>query len=152
MGLYFEEFEVGQSFTSPGRTITEADLVAFAGLTGDYNPLHTDETWVRENTPFKGRIAHGLLGLCYAVGLTSRSGVMDGTVIAFLGLEWKFVAPIYPGDTIHQVMTVADKRATSKPGRGIVGFEVKVYKQNGELVQEGKRTLMMKMKGAGGSA
>ncbi len=146
MGLYFEDFEIGQQFKSPARTITEADIVAFAGLTGDYNPLHTDEVWVKENTPFTGRIAHGLLGVCYTVGLGSRLGTFDGTVLAFLGLEWKFTTPIYIGDTIHQVQEVATKRATSKADRGIVWFNVKVYNQKGEVVQEGKRTLMMKTK------
>ena len=149
MGLHYEDLEVGSSIKSPGRTITESDIVAFAGLTGDYNPLHMDETWVRQNTPFKGRIAHGLLGLAYSVGLGSRTGAMDGTIIAFLGLEWKFIAPIYPGDTIHQVSTVIEKRTTSKPGRGIVGFEIKVFNQDGAVVQEGKRTLMVKMKNHG---
>lgn len=148
MALFFEEFAVGASWDSPARTITEADVVAFAGLTGDYNPLHTDEEFAK-GTPFGRRIAHGLLGLAIATGLSTRLGLVDGTVIAFLGLEWKFTGPIFIGDTIRQRMTVTSVRETRKPDRGVVVFDVKVLNQRDEVVQEGTRTIMVKRRVGG---
>ncbi|MGE5265127.1 MAG: MaoC/PaaZ C-terminal domain-containing protein, partial [Acidobacteriota bacterium] len=98
-GMYFEELSEGTEVVSQGRTIAEADLVNFAGLTGDTNPMHTDAEFAK-STPFGERIAHGMLGLSYAVGLAWMLGFMDGTVIAFTGLEWKFKGPVKIGDTI----------------------------------------------------
>src|SRR3990172_401500 len=109
--LYFEDLRIGDQFVSPGRTITEADVTLFAGLSGDYNPLHTDEEFAKQ-TPFGRRIAHGLLGLSMAVGLASRLGLFDGTGIGFLGLEWSFVGPIFLGDTIRARFAVEEKRPT----------------------------------------
>lgn len=145
MGKYFEEFEIGEEFISPGRTVTETDIVAFAGLTGDYNPLHTDAEFAKE-TIFKERVAHGLLGLSFVSGLVTRIGVFDGTILAFLDLEWRFKAPIFIGDTIHFSMKIAEKIETSKVDRGIIVRDVKVLNQKGQIVQEGKMTLMMKRK------
>ncbi|MFQ5944789.1 MAG: MaoC/PaaZ C-terminal domain-containing protein, partial [Anaerolineae bacterium] len=104
-GLYFEEFQVGHQVTSPGRTITETDIVTFAGLSGDYNQLHTDAEFSR-TASFGQRVAHGLLGLAVASGLAGRLGLIEGTAEAFAGINWKFSAPIYIGDTISLVATV----------------------------------------------
>jgi acyl dehydratase len=144
-GMYYDEFNVGDEFSSPARTITEADIVMFAGLSGDYNQLHTDEEFGKK-TQFGKRIAHGLLGLSISSGLTQRTGVTDGTVVAFLGLEWKFLGPIFIGDTIHVIQKVATMRETKKPDRGIINFDTKVINQDGAVVQEGVRTVMISRK------
>lgn len=141
--LYFEDFEVGREWISQGRTITEADIVAFACLSGDFNPLHIDAEFAK-TTQFGERIAHGLLGLSIATGLMSKMGIIDGTAFAFLGFEWKFTGAIRIGDTITLHTRVAGTRETSKPDRGIVGFEDRLVNQRGEVVQEGTQTMMMR--------
>lgn len=144
--LYFEDLHLGDEFLSPARTVTEADVTLFAGLTGDHNPLHTDEEFAKR-TPFGRRIAHGLLGLSMAVGLASRLGLFDGTGIGFLGLEWSFVAPIFLGDTIRVRFSVEQKRATKKPDRGVLVLATEVLNQRGEVVQRGKRTYLVRSRG-----
>ena len=141
--LYWEDFEPGREWTTHSRTVTEADVVAFACLSGDFNPLHVDAEFARE-TPFGERIARGLLALSIGTGLTSRLGVVEGTTIAFLGLEWSFEAAVKLGDTITVRLRVDDKRETSKPDRGIVRFATAIVNQRGEVVQEGTETMLMK--------
>lgn len=114
-GKYFEEFVVGDTLTSPGRTITETDVMLFAGLSGDYNELHTN-TEFSAGTPFGQRIAHGLLGLSIASGLVGRLGLIEGTAIAFTGLEWRFKAPVFIGDTIHVRAQVEENAVHARPG------------------------------------
>lgn len=145
MGLYFEELEVGQVFTTPKRTITDADITIFAGFSGDFNPIHTDEEFAK-TTQFGGRILHGPAGFAIATGLESRLGFKEGTAIAFLGMTWDLKAPILPGDTIHVVETIKDKRLTSKGDRGIVFFHVALVNQKGEVCQEGEWKVMMMSK------
>lgn len=142
-GLYFEEFEIGQSVESPMRTVTETDVVQFAGLSGDYNQLHTDVEFARE-TPYGERIAHGLLGLSIASGLASRAGFIEGTAQAFTGLNWKFKAPILIGDSIKLVAEVSKKRALARLGGGMVIFKIKVVNQKKETVQQGEWTVLVK--------
>jgi acyl dehydratase len=137
----FEEIEVGEEYVSPGRTVTEADIVIFAGLSGDYNVLHTDAEFMKSSI-FGERIAHGLLGLSIQSGLLTR-GAHDYATIAFLGLRWKFKGPIKIGDTIKVKARVSDKRETSKPDRGIVTQLRQVMNQRGEVVQEGEVDLMV---------
>ncbi|MBX5475963.1 MAG: MaoC family dehydratase N-terminal domain-containing protein [Clostridia bacterium] len=147
-GRYFEDFQVGESFVSPRRTITEADVVLFAGLSGDFNPLHTDRVFA-ETTPFKQPIAHGLLVLAVATGLNARMGLNDGTALALLGIdEWRFVRPVFFGDTVHVRVTIVDKRETSKPDRGILIRKFEVFNQRDELVQEGYLNLMVRRRPA----
>ncbi|HID86204.1 MAG TPA: dehydratase [Anaerolineae bacterium] len=145
-GRYFEDFEVGFEVVSPGRTITEADVVAFAGLSGDYNQLHTDVEFAK-GTPFGKRIAHGLLGLAVASGLASRLGFVEGTAEAFLGLEWKFKKPIFIGDTVAIQAKVARTKAMPRMGGGIVIFDMALVNQRGEVVQKGQWTVLVKGKG-----
>lgn len=141
-GLYFDDFYAGQSWTSPSRTITEADLVAFAGISGDFNPLHTDEEYSR-NTQFGGRIFHGPGVFAVATGLESRLGIKDGTAIAFLGMNWKLIGAVKIGDTIRVAQSVAGVKAScSKPDRGVVTFDVQVLNQKGEVCQEGQWIVM----------
>jgi acyl dehydratase len=140
---HFEDFAVGVEFTTSARTVTEADIVHFAGLSGDFNPLHMDEEFAKQ-TIFGTRIAHGLLGLSIASGLISQLGLTRGTAIAYLGLVWSFRGALRAGDTIRIRLRIAEKREASKPGRGIVRMAVTVLNQKGEVVQEGENTLMMK--------
>ena len=147
-GMYFDEFEVGQSWDSPARTITEADVVAFAGISGDFNPLHTDEEFAR-TTVFGGRIFHGPGVFAVATGLESRLGIKEGTAVAFLGMTWNLKAAVRIGDTIHVHQTVAATRPTSKGDRGIVTFDVEVRNQHGEVCQDGQWVVMFQRAASG---
>jgi acyl dehydratase len=144
-GRYFEEFAVGDEVISPGRTVTEADIVAFAALTGDYNPLHTDAEYAK-GTVFGERIAHGLLGLSIASGQAERLGFLEGTVEAFTSLEWKFRGPIKIGDTVHVEAKVARKKEMRRLGGGFVVFDVAVINQRDEAVQKGQWTVLIRSK------
>ena len=150
MGFYIEEFEVGETFATAGRTVTEADIVAFSGLSWDTNPAHTDEEHAKDS-PFGKRIAHGALTLSYATGLLNKTGRMDGTAIAFLSIDrWEFKGPVCAGDTIRvHTKTVAARRSRSKPDRGAWTGEVTVVNQRGEVCQQGLFTIMMKARGDG---
>lgn len=145
---YYEDIKIGEEFISPGRTITEADVVAFSGVSGDFNVLHTDEEYMK-STPFKNRIAHGLLGLAVQSGLTSRAIVPAVSTFAFLGIkEWNFKLPIFFGDTIKLRITPIEKRETKKPDRGIVVWRREVVNQKGEIVQEGITLTMVRRRTA----
>jgi len=136
-GMYFEEFEVGQQIVSAGRTITEADIVNFAGISGDFNQMHVDAAF-SEKTFFKKRVAHGLLVLSIASGLAVQTGVMEGTVIAFREIDqWKFLKPVFIGDTIHAELEVMEKKDLRRIGGGAVIIEVSVKNQNAEIVMKG---------------
>jgi acyl dehydratase len=143
---YFEEIEVGEKYESPGRTVTETDIVLFAGLSGDYNVLHTDAEFMKTSI-FGERIAHGLLGLAIEGGLFARATQAYAT-LAFVGLRWKFRGPIKIGDTIRVRARVRAKRNLSKPDRGLVTVERQVVNQRDEVVQEGETDLMVEKKGA----
>lgn len=147
--FYFEDLEVGSTYLSPGRTVTETDIVIFAGLSADYNMLHTDAEYSK-NTVFGERIAHGLLGLAIASGLFTRTELnrrLKETVIAMLGINsWRFTAPIKIGDTVHLEIEITSKKETSKPDRGVVAFKRRLINQRGEVVQEGEIPLMIKRK------
>lgn len=142
-GRYYEEFESGETMESPGRTITETDVVLFAGLSGDYNQLHTDAEFAR-GTLFGERIAHGLLGLSIASGLGSRLGFLEGTALAFRGLEWKFSAPIKIGDTIRARFEVMEKKPMPRLGGGLISFKVTILNQRDETVQVGTWEIIVK--------
>lgn len=142
-GLFFEEYSVGQELSTPARTITEADIVQFAGLSGDYNALHVDAEFGR-TTIFGERIAHGLLGLSVASGLAAQAGFIEGTVLAFTGLDWKFKNPICIGDTIHLTARVNRARAMRSLGGGMVILDVTVRNQRDVVVQEGSWSLLIK--------
>ena len=138
---HFDEIAVGEEYESPGRTVTEADIVIFAGLSGDYNILHTDAEFMKASI-FGERIAHGLLGLSIQSGLLTR-GMRPYATIAFVGLQWKFKGPIKIGDTIRVRARVVRKKETSKPDRGIVTLSRQILNQRGEVVQEGETDLMV---------
>lgn len=143
-GLFFEEFEPGQSITSAARTVTEADVVAFAGLTGDWTALHTDAIYAASQ-PFGERVAHGLLGLAIASGLAMRLGFLNETILAFREINaWKFSLPIRLGDTIHMRATVSDTKPARRLGGGLVSFEVQVINQEDKIVQHGTWVVLVK--------
>ena len=143
MGRVFAEFEIGQHYVTAARTITEADIAAFAGLTGDYNPVHADEEFAAE-TEFGGRIAHGPMGIGMAIGLASRLDLIDGTVVALLGVTWDFRAPTRAGDTIHAVIDVVETRAVKNPEHELVALAIMLVNQQGIVAQTGSARLLMR--------
>ena len=144
-GLMYADLHVGMSFRSPGRTITDADLVAFAGLTGDYSELHTSDVYAKSSEVGR-RVAHGMLGLAYAHGLMwARTGELRETAIAFLGIDdWKFLQPIFIGDTIFVDYRIAELRdSRSRPTQAIAIFDVEVVDQTSRVVQRGRKALLV---------
>ncbi|MFQ5611967.1 MAG: MaoC/PaaZ C-terminal domain-containing protein [Anaerolineae bacterium] len=141
-GMYFEEFEVGLRIATASRTITEADIVSFAGLTGDYNQLHTDAEFAAE-TPYGKRVAHGVLTLSYALGLAVQQGFIEGTTLAFRELSWKFNAPVFIGDTIHLETEVVETKPMRRLGGGLVVLKARVVNQKGETAQRGEWRVLM---------
>jgi acyl dehydratase len=146
--MYWEDFAEGDKFVTRARTVTETDIVMFAAMTGDYNPLHTDAEYAKSSI-FGERIAHGLLGLAIGFGLAAGLGIAGGTAIAVLGLNWNFTGPIRIGDTIHVEQTVLEKRETKKPDRGIVVWNIDIVNQSGEMVQKGQSTLIVRRRPEG---
>jgi acyl dehydratase len=146
-GYYFDEVEIGQKFVTRGRTITEADLVQFAALTGDYNPMHTNAEYMKTHVMGQ-RVAHGMLTLSYAVGQMYQLGFMERTVTAFRGLEMKFSLPVFIGDTIHVEVVITDKKEMRRLGNGQITAEIKIINQAGKTVQSGTMDLLLALKPA----
>lgn len=142
-GLHFEEFEVGWGIETPGRTVTEADIVAFAALSGDWTAIHVDREYAA-GTPFGERIAHGLLVLSIASGLAVRQGFIEDTIMAFRSVEWKFSLPVKIGDTVHVRLEITEKQALPRLGGGQVIFNVEVLNQQGQTVQRGVWSMLVK--------
>ena len=134
--VFFEDLSVGQEYISPGRTVTEADIVIFAGLSGDYNVLHTDAEHMKASI-FGERIAHGLLGLGIQQGLAAR-GEPAAAHGMLSSLRWKFKGPIKIGDTVHVLSRIAAKMEGPDADRGLVTVERRLLNQRGEVVQEGE--------------
>lgn len=142
-GLYFEEFTVGQKLNTGGRTVSEDAIFSFAGLTGDYNPIHTNAEFAKK-TQFGQRIAHGLLGLSLATGLVMQTGFLEGTVLAFREItEWKFVKPFFIGDTISAELTITETKALPRIGGGAIVASIVVKNQGGEICQRGTLNLLV---------
>ena len=136
--LGFNDVEVGDVWKSPARTVTEADVVNFAGLSADYNALHTDAEFAA-TTPHGGRIAHGMLVLAIASGLSTRLPLMkllDPSILGLANLECRFTKPVKIGDTIHVVLSIAEKTPGRKPDRGTVAMRRTAVNQRGETVME----------------
>lgn len=147
MGRWFEEFELGFSITTPGRTIGEGDVMLFAGLTGDLTELHTNEEYAR-TTEFGRRIAHGALVFGVSVGLTTRTNVLDGTLVAFSRVDnLRFTRPVFIGDTVtvtKKVIATADVESA----RGLLTFDTRVRNQRGETVLAYVDQLLVKRRAA----
>jgi acyl dehydratase len=135
-GLFFEEFQIGDATDSVGRTITEADIVNFAGISGDYNLIHTDAEYARGQL-FGQRVAHGLLVLSVASGLAVRLGFMEDTIVAFRGLDWRFSAPVFAGDTVRVRVTVEATKPMRRLDGGLVTLKMEVLNQRDEVVNRG---------------
>ena len=142
-GLTFDEFNVGDVFVSQARTVTEADVVTFAGVSGDFNPLHTDAEFGKA-TPFGERIAHGMLIAAMATGMANWLGIFEGTTIALMEQVIQYKGATKFGDTVHLELTVAEKKESSKPDRGVVIFKTRVSNQEDKSVIEGTWTTLMK--------
>ena len=146
--LGFDDLALDDEWESPHRTVTESDVTAFAGLSGDFNPIHVDHEFASKH-PFGRPVAHGLLGFAIASGLTSNAPRVD--TVAFLAiLEWKFLHPIAFGDTIHVVSRVVGLEARSRGRRGIVTWERRVVNQEGKVVQEGRTQTLVRARGSSG--
>ena len=147
-GLYFEEFETGQKIVTVGRTITESDVYGFAGLTGDFNQIHTDVEYAKDSLVGE-RVAHGLLVLSIAMGLAVRTGFVEGTVLLFREItSWKFVKTVLFGDTVHVEMEVVDVKALRRVGGGSITIDVNVLNQNDEVVMKGTWVALISSKPA----
>lgn len=144
-GKTYDEFNVGDEFTTASRTITEGDVVTFAGLSGDFNPIHIDKEFA-EKTPLKGRVAHGILIASVATGLGNQLGIFEGTTIAVLSMTINYKAPVKFEDTVRLQLKVLEKKETSKPDRGIVTFQTNVLNQRDETVIDGHWVVMMTRK------
>jgi len=138
---FFDEIALGEEYESPGRTVTESDIVMFAGLSGDYNVLHTDAEFMKQSI-FGERIAHGLLCLAIQSGLFGRATQAYAT-LAFVGLRWKFKAPVKIGDTIRLRAKVIARKDLPEPGRGLVTLQRTLLNQRDEVVQQGETDLIV---------
>ncbi|MHA1579720.1 MAG: MaoC family dehydratase [Candidatus Freyarchaeota archaeon] len=142
-GMTFPEFKVGDKLVSPSITVTESHISLFAGLSGDFNPLHTNEEFAQK-LPFKGRIAHGMLTISMQSGFLGM--LLAGTAMAFLEAEYKFRAPVKINDTIHTELEVAETKPAQKYDGGIVKFNMQIKNQRDETVVEGYATVMISNK------
>jgi acyl dehydratase len=140
---FYEDYTISDEFITPARTVTETDVTMFAALSGDYNRLHTDAEYAAQG-PFGERIAHGLLGLSFVIGLAYRTEIDPDGAVAFLGLSWKFSGPIKLGDTVHAIIRIANMRPTRDPDRGIIVQSTQLLNQHGEIIQSGELTMMLK--------
>lgn len=148
----WEDLHPGDRFVTAGRTVTEADVVNFAGLSADYNQLHTDAEFAAQTAHGK-RIAHGLLVLAIMSGLSTRlpmNKFMEKAIIGLAGLQAKWLRPVFIGDTLHVVAEVIGKEPGRKPGRGTVVFRRAAVNQEGETVLETEWRLVMAMRNPGG--
>ena len=144
MGIFFEDIKIGEKHTSQGRTITETDVVSFAGLSGDYNPLHTDKEYA-EKSLFKQRIAHGALTFAVMTGFWDQLGFLRETVIAFYGVDrMRFVRPVFIGDTLHLELEFTEKLDKGK--NGLVVIQNTVFNQKNEEVVVCRSLLLIKKK------
>jgi len=144
-GTFFSDFEVGHTYVSPTRTVSEADVMQFAELSGDRNPLHVDEDFAKK-TPFGQRVAHGMLVASISTGLGQDLGIFEGTTLALMGQTFEYRAPVFFGDTVRLELTVESVKPSSKGGRGTVFFRSEVKKQDDTLVIGGTWTVLFRDK------
>jgi acyl dehydratase len=147
--LFFDDVEAGQEWLSLGRTVTQADIVNFAGLSGDFNPIHMDHEFAR-TTPFHQPIAHGLLVFSLASGLAINSPPMRTFAILSIR-EWQFREPVFIGDTIRVQTKVLEKESRARGRRGIITWQRQLVKQTGKVVQEGVVLTLVEGRGVSGS-
>src|ERR1022692_1176440 len=140
-GKFFEDINVGDELLTPRITVTEGHILAYAGVAGDFSPLHMDEVYAK-GTHFGGRVAHGLMGLTLADGLKVQSAFFQDGIA--LGWSWDFKRPIRIGDTLHVRFRIAEGRVSrSRPDMGILAIAIELLNQRGEIVQQGEHRLMV---------
>lgn len=146
--LYFDDLEIGQTFTSSGRTVTETDIVNFAGVSGDFNSIHVDHAFAA-TTSFRRPIAHGLLVMAIGSGLGTLSPPQR--IVTFLGIcEWKFLLPVFPGDTVRLICRVLEREERSRGRRGMIRWHREILNQEDRIVQTGITEVLLE--GRGGSS
>ena len=146
MGMYFEEFKVGEKITTGSRSVTDGDIMTFAELTGDNNRIHTDEAFSKAG-PLGRRVAHGLLGLGITLGLAWKTGILDGTVIAFREIhEWKFIKPIFIDDVVHVELNITETKALPRIGGGSVVLMAELKNQQNETCMKGSLNILVMSK------
>lgn len=144
--LFYEDFDLGQTFDSLGRTVTDTDLSLFCMLSGDWHPLHSDEEYA-QTTQFGRRVVGGVFGVALVTGAMSRWGIFEQSVVAMLSIsEWRFLEPIFVGDTLSVRMTVLDKRLTKSGTNGIIDRGFAICNQRGGVVQEGRSDALIKLR------
>jgi len=146
-GLYFEDFEIGREFRSPGRTVTEADTVLFAGLSGDFNPLHMNESFAAQS-PYGRRMAHGALVQSLMTGMIAQLGIFEGTTVALRRLDSTFKNPVFFGDTLVATIQVDDRKELRGRPQGIVTFRTRMINDDEKTVAEGKWILLLQRRGS----
>jgi acyl dehydratase len=142
---FFEDYTVGETRETLGRTITETDIVLHAGQTGDFYPHHMDAEWCKTQD-FKQRIAHGTLIFSVAVGMTA--GAINPEAFSYGYDRLRFIKPVFIGDTIHVRVTIKEKREHKKPGHGVVSELVEVFNQRNETVLACEHLLLVRKRGA----
>jgi acyl dehydratase len=142
-GMYYEEFEIGEKMVTASRTITETDVVNFAGLSGDFNAIHTDAVHAAQDT-FAQRVAHGMLVQSIATGLAVQSGIIEGTTLAFRELTCKFSLPIFFGDTIRVQIEIVGKKYFRRLNGGNITMKYSVMNQEDKVVQRGEWVMLIK--------
>jgi len=150
MGRYFEDFTLNEQFKTAGRTVGEGDITNFAGLVGDFTPIHVDEHYAQQ-TRFGGRIAHGPLTMSMAIGLLTQLGLSGEAVVGLLNVNWNFQGAVKIGETIYAHITIGELRKTSKPGTGIVKFCFDVVNHREEKIQTGSMTVLFRCREGGSS-
>lgn len=145
-GKTFDELNIGDEITTIGRTITETDVINFAGISGDFHPEHMNDEYAKKG-PLGERIAHGLLTTAIATGMVNQTGITEGTTIAVLEMKQKFLKAVKFGDTIRSVFRIVDKKETKKPDRGIATATLTVLNQKDEVVLEAEVIMMLYRRG-----
>lgn len=141
--LYFEDFHPSQTFTSGGRTLTEADLTMFSMISGDWNPIHADAVYAA-GTRYGQRLIHGTLGIAIATGMMHELGIFHRSAVAMLSLrEWKFLKPIFVGDTLHLVLDILAVNPGTSMRVGAIDRRLQLVNQNGETVQDGSSEVLV---------
>ncbi len=148
-GLFFEDIEIGDAFDSPGRTITETDMVMWSYLTGDWTPIHCDEEFAKEHSIFKTRIPPGLMAVAIGHGLLAQLNLFNRTGRAFLEMTVRYKGPVFVGDTVRARLVVAEKRPTKHPDRGLVRFQYFLSNQKGDVLQESEWTILLARRSQG---
>jgi acyl dehydratase len=146
-GLWWDDFAPGSQWRTGTRVITTDDLQRFSELSGDLNPLHLDDAYATA-AGYRGRIAQGALGIAVATGLVNRLGLTAGTLVALLGVSWRFEQPLYPGTTVFVALTLAGTRRTEREGRGIIVLEATLCDETDRVYHRGELTMLIRTRPA----